>query len=113
MKNEFGEALDRNGYAPSLLDTARGVCWYCGTEGGTARHEIFEGRGRRRKSKALGLWVNVCPVCHALCHEHPQSGVALLLKQAGQRAAMEAYGWDAPRFIRELGKNYITEDEQC
>lgn len=111
MTNEYGEHLDANGYRESLLESG-GLCWYCRRGGDLARHEAFEGTGRRDKAKRLGLWVTVCPTCHALCHEHPKSGVALMLKQFAQKSAMDEYGWSKQRFIAEFGMSYFMEDEE-
>lgn len=62
-RNEFGVKLDKNGYAPSLFLHDSFRCYRCGCFGDTARHEIYGG-SRRKASKALGLWINVCPDCH-------------------------------------------------
>ena len=66
-RNEYGVKLDKNGYAPSLFPHESFRCFSCGRFGETARHEIFGG-SRRSASKALGLWVNVCPACHNAIH---------------------------------------------
>lgn len=60
--NEYGEKLDSNGYAPSILHD-KPVCLICGRYG-TARHEVYFGSVYRAKSKRLGLWVTLCPWCH-------------------------------------------------
>ena len=52
--NEYGEKLDSNGYAPSILHD-KPVCLICGRYG-TARHEVYFGSAYRAKSKRLGLW---------------------------------------------------------
>lgn len=57
-KNEYGEKLDSNGYAPSILHD-KPVCLICGRYG-TARHEVYFGSAYRAKSKCLGLWVTLC-----------------------------------------------------
>ena len=55
MTNEYGVTLDRNGYAPSIVQDIDG-CWFCKTQQGKLdRHEIYHG-AYRKKSKALGLW---------------------------------------------------------
>ena len=59
--NEYGERLDSNGYAPSILSQSP-TCLICGRYR-TARHEVFFGP-YRDKSKRLGLWANLCPWCH-------------------------------------------------
>lgn len=66
--------LDRNGYAPSIMDTEPGTCYVCGGEGDTCRHEIYPGRKNRRMSKEKGCWINVCPACHRIIHEKPDNG---------------------------------------
>lgn len=66
-RNEFGVKLDKNGYAPSLFAHESFRCYHCHRFGDTARHEIYGG-SRRKASKALGLWINVCPACHAAIH---------------------------------------------
>lgn len=105
--NEYGVKLDRNGYAPSILQTDAGLCYVCWRHTETARHEIFFGKGRREKSKRLGLWANLCPRCHHLAHNEYKYN--LNLKQNAQEAAMEVYLWDIPRCIKELGKNYLED----
>ena len=54
--NEYGEKLDSNGYAPSILHD-KPVCLICGRYG-TARHEVYFGSAYRAKSKRLGLWAS-------------------------------------------------------
>ena len=99
--------LDRNGYAPSIMQTDLGKCFRCGrTTGKLDRHEIY-GNANRQKSKRLGLWV---VLCHQDCHlngAHAQKKIADALKQAGQVAAMETYHWSKEDFIREIGRNYL------
>jgi hypothetical protein len=38
---------------------------------------------------------------------HHNKKTMLQLHQAGQRAAMEKYGWTIPKFIEEFGRNYL------
>lgn len=104
MQNEYGMPLDSNGYTDSIIQ-ADTRCYLCGRGGETARHEIFEGRGRRDKCKRLGLWVRLCPSCHARVHSEPK--MYLPLKEDAQKAAMDKYGWDTVRFILEMGRNYL------
>lgn len=59
--NDYGEKLDSNGYAPSILHD-KPTCLICGRFG-VARHEVYFGP-YRDKSKQLGLWVALCPWCH-------------------------------------------------
>nr|DAE50976.1 MAG TPA: Recombination enhancement, RecA-dependent nuclease [Caudoviricetes sp.] len=117
MTNEYGAPLDRNGYAPSIVQADTDErCWLCGGGAwdGLERHEIFGGRGRREKSKRLGLWLTLCRRCHQASPmaAHQNANTMALLHQVGQKAAMQHYGWDTNRFISEFGRNYITEDEK-
>ena len=63
MVNEYGAKLDRNGYAPSIIqDEADESCFICYANGyydPLNRHEAFGG-SFRDKSKRLGLWVSLC-----------------------------------------------------
>ena len=73
--NEYGEKLDSNGYAPSILHD-KPVCLICGRYG-TARHEVYFGSAYRAKSKRLGLWVTLCPWC--LRTARPPSTTTMML----------------------------------
>ncbi len=101
--------MGKNGYNQSIVQPISNYprCFLCGkTAGKLDRHEIFGG-AFRSKSKRYGLWIHLC---HTPCHlqdAHGNRATALLLKKAGQRAAMEKYGWSVERFIREFGKNYL------
>lgn len=96
--------MDRNGYNDSIVQT-RQNCYNCGRQGLLCRHEPLDGIGRRQKSKALGLWVWLCPDCHRFVHQNPAE--ADMLRADCQRAAMTEYGWDTEKFISEFNKNYI------
>ncbi len=105
MTNEYGVTLDRNGYAPSIVQDVNG-CWFCETQQGKLdRHEIYHG-AYRKKSKALGLWVLLCHDCHMTLH-HTDAALDALLKRWGQRQAMKHYGWDTGDFRERFGKNYL------
>lgn len=99
--------LDRNGYAPSLWK--QGECFVCGKRGTLyvplQRHEIFHGPNRE-KSKRLGTWVTLCPMCHANVH-HADPALDRWLKRVGQKEAMEHYGWSIDEFRSQFGKNYL------
>ena len=50
MKNEWGAELDRNGYAPSIVQADTSKCFLCQRSGVKLdRHEIF-GNAMRSKS---------------------------------------------------------------
>ena len=65
--------MDKNGYNDSLYDTKSHECYYCHSNTDTVRHEVFYG-AQRQSAKALGLWLNLCPVCHRLVHEIGEDG---------------------------------------
>ena len=112
MKNEYGITLDKNGYAPSVVDyygTVIDRCYACDWRGDLVRHEVFNG-SNRQKSKALGLWVLLCPRCHMDVHDHPDKWK--WLKVTAQRQAMAHYGWTIEEFRERFGKNYVEIREQ-
>lgn len=78
-------------------------CYFCHNTV-IARHEIYHG-ANRQKSKALGLWINLCPTHHNEVHNY--SDVDLSLKKQCQIVAKEAYGWTDEEFIQKIGKNYL------
>jgi len=87
-------------------------CWLCGRNGAQDpldRHHLFGGPNRE-KSEKYGLVVDLC---HNRCHifgpeaAHKNAQTMLLLKQYGQRKAMQEQGWTTEDFIREFGKNYL------
>ena len=100
--------LDRNGYAPSILQVGE-YCWLCGRmDRKLDRHEAFGG-AYRAKSKADGLWLLLC---HEGCHEgrdgaHGNPKVQRFIRAYAQGKAMEAYGWTTEQFIMRYGKNYL------
>ncbi len=105
MKNKFGNDLDRNGYAESIIGE-QDRCYLCGRRNGKLdRHEVFNA-SNRDKSKNLGLWVLLCSECHDRLH-HRDAEVAWKLKQDMQLKAMEYYNWDIKDFRKEIGKSYI------
>ena len=109
-KNRYGVALDRYGYAPSLLQANQYHCWMCGmNDQHLDRHEVFYGP-YRKKSKELGLWVSLC---HDRCHlngVHKHGKKEQHLKQIAQIVAMLHYDWDVDQFIKEFGKNYTDKE---
>ena len=115
MVNEYGAKLDRNGYAPSIIqDEADESCFICYANGyydPLNRHEAFGG-SFRDKSKRLGLRGSLC---HYRCHQEGNDSVHknresdLHIKRIAQMKAMEAYQWDTEDFIREFGKNYLED----
>lgn len=107
MTNEYGVKLDRNGYAPSIMQEDLTRCYLCGAcDQKLDRHEPFNGP-LRGKSKYFGMWVMLCSErCHhGDVHKHFQT--AKKLKEDAQRAAMNEYGWNTNDFIIEFGKNWL------
>lgn len=113
MKNEYGAPLDRNGYAPSILQGDENACFTCfGCREKHDRHEVFGG-ANRQKSKRLGLWVTLCHNQHHIFGPrsvHRCREVDLALKKFAQRAAMLHYRWSVEDFIREFGRNYLDTE---
>ena len=104
--NEYGEKLDSNGYAPSILHD-KPVCLICGRYG-TARHEVYFGSAYRAKSKRLGLWVTLCPWCHqngpTAIHNN-RDGATISAKNVKHLAIplnMEAKNAGSPRKFNDL-----------
>lgn len=113
MKNEYGENLDSNRYASSILQWNAGEqCAFCGKEHvEVVRHEIFQGHGRREKCKKYGLWITVCPLCHSYIHNNPKDKRVMELDEQAQHQAMEKYGWSVQDFRDHFGKSYVDEEE--
>ena len=104
MTNEFGTTLDRNGYAPTIMQSAE-RCYMCCSTGVLQRHEIY-GNAYRDKSKALGLWVWLCPACHNDVH-FVDAEKKILLREHGQQRAAQRYGWSDNEFRERFGRCYI------
>ena len=98
--------MDGNGYNASIMTTEPGECYICGFHRETARHEIFNGPDRRL-SKKYGLWVDVCPACHARIHADGKKYD--YLKNAAQRRFEALWGHD--EFIRIFKVNYLWPEE--
>ena len=84
-------------------DTRR--CYICGRYTATDTHHVFQGSNRESSDK-YGLTVRLCRECHAYIHEHPQSDVAISLKDRAQRTAMDYYGWSLDEWRSKFGKDY-------
>lgn len=75
---------------------------------GLHRHEVFFGKNRQNSIK-YGLVVFLTPEMHNMSNNgvHFNHEFDLYLKQIGQKAAMEYYGWDIDKFRAIFGKNYL------
>ena len=84
-------------------------CFLCGRNDWIETHHIFNGTANRKKSEKYGLTVHLCH----FCHNEPPNGVHYnqatdtRLKQIGQKAAMDEYGWTIDDFREIFGKNYL------
>lgn len=105
--NKYGMPLDRNGYAPSIIEGDGTRCFSCASRSEKLdRHEVFGG-AYRTKSKNLGLWVSLC---HIKCHLdgiHRFQNQSLTLKKYAQQIAMMRYEWTEDDFRREFGRSYL------
>ena len=90
-------------------------CWLCGRRGAQEpldRHHIFGGP-YRSKSEQYGL---VVYLCHSRCHifgkkaVHSNSETMQMVREYGQRKAMDEQGWTVEQFVKEFGKNYLEDD---
>lgn len=96
----------------SIIQDDDSKCFLCGFPANGDPldwHHIFGG-ALRKKSEKYGLKVLLH---HNRCHifgpgaAHQSGKTAEHLHRAGQKAAMEKYGWTTERFIQEFGKNYL------
>lgn len=97
--------LDSNGYSQSIVHKRQERCYLCGIGGDLARHEPLDGIGRRKKSKALGLWVCLCPGCHDLSHRDRRTQD--ILRAECEEAALREYNWTIQDFINEFNRSYL------
>ena len=106
MTNEYGAKLDRNGYAPSIVQEDNSKCYICGCTERLQRHEPFNQTANRVKSKNLGMWVTLCSFCHDLCHSSlKEYGQAM--KRETQARAMQYYGWSFDDWHERFGKSVL------
>ena len=105
--NEYCVKLDRNGYAPSILENYPPTrCHICYRQMGTLqRHEVFHG-SNRENSKHYGLWIYVCHGCHFRIH-NGDGKLDIYLKEDAQKTAMEYYDWSIEDWRIRFGRNYI------
>lgn len=97
--------MERNGYNPSIVQRNLDECYMCRRQGDLARHEPLDGIGRRKKSKALGLWVNLCPSCHERSHRDRETQDRL--RRRCQMAYKAYYSKTDDDFIMDFGRSYL------
>ena len=107
MKNEFGVTLDKNGYAPTIIQRDMEHCYLCGRcDQKLDRHEPFNGP-YRKKSKELGMWMLLCS---ERCHHggaHKDFQTSAKLKKWAQQFAMAEYMWSEDEFRERFGKSWL------
>ncbi len=102
LQDKYQLELDRNGYGESII-SEREECFICHTELNITRHELVYGTANRKKSKALGVWIWICPRCHNIAHRDKQT-IDTLHKLAQQ----ECDNWYGEgTFFEVYGVNYL------
>lgn len=88
-------------------------CYICGSSGPLHLHHIFFGTANRKVSDKYGLTCKLCLYCHTEGKNavHKNAEVANRLHKVGQIHAMAVLGWDADRFLKEIGRNYLDDNE--
>lgn len=98
----------------SIIHQDKTRCFLCGMIGYVEpldKHHIFFG-ALRSKSEKYGLTVYLH---HNRCHifgdnsVHKNARINRKLQAFAQKKAMDHYGWDVERFIKEFYKNYLEE----
>lgn len=95
--------------AESIIQKDKTKCFICGKNGGgwgLDVHHVYFG-SLRKKSEKYGLTVWLC---HDTCHlngVHKTAEINRKLQAYAQKKAMDYYGWDVERFIKEFYKNYL------
>lgn len=102
LKWQYDLKLDRNGYAESVITKNYNNCYICGRYADT-RHELQFGTSDRKKSKAMGIWIPTCAVCHRAAHRE----VATIdgLHKIAQTECDRHYGKGT--FYKVFGVNYL------
>lgn len=92
----------------SILQKNTDQCFICHTQNWLEWHHVW-GAAFRNKSNKLGLVVRLCHYCHNEPPDgvHHNREIRRKLQAYAQKKAMEQYGWDTDRFIKEFGKNYL------
>ena len=110
--NEVGVMLDKNGYAPSIVDPYSDLnkrCYHCDWRGDLVRHEIFNA-SNRQKSKAYGLWIYLCPRCHSKVHEDKQGEWNKTLEALAENAFIR-HGHTKGEFDRIFRQGFVKHWE--
>ena len=94
----------------SIVQKDNSRCFICHSNIWLEWHHVFGG-ALRDKSDRLGLVVRLCHYCHNEPPDgvHQNRDIRRKLQAFAQKKAMEEYGWDVERFIKEFYKNYLEE----
>ena len=92
----------------SIIQRDDSKCFICHSQQWLEWHHIF-GAALKKKSEKYGLMVRLCHYCHNEPPRgvHQNRNIRRKLQAIAQKRAMEHYGWDEERFIKEFYKNYI------
>lgn len=104
-KSPWGEKLDRNGYAESIMGESE-CCYRCAKilpPEEMARHEVYMGNPNRKTSKACGFWISVCPDCHEMYHSDKE------LRKQLARDCQQKFELSHTReeFMELIGRSYL------
>ena len=99
--------VNKNGYNPSIMDTAQGEDYLYKTENvQTIRHELFYGNANRNISKANGFWINITPQTHEMIHHTSKGGtIANQLRKQCQAIFEDKHSRED--FMGLIGRNYL------
>lgn len=101
LADKYNLELDRNGYGESIM-SEREDCFICHSPDVT-RHELVFGTANRKKSKAMGLWVWICPRCHNVCHR--DKNTIETYQKLAQQQCDAWYGEGT--FFEVFGRNFL------
>ena len=104
-KEIYNPKLDRNGYAPSILQSEE-ECWVSHAKNGLVRHEVFPA-SNRDESKYFGLWVYLTPYWHDMSNEGVHFNKELDLKLRKYAQAEFEIHFPELDFVEIFGKNYL------
>lgn len=96
--------------AKSILDTEKGVCYFCGAIGQTHLHHIFFGPNRKISDRE-GFTAYLCPACHehGPWAVHTNRSSNYMLKAKCQFEYEKTHTRE--EFMALIGKNYLSDAE--
>lgn len=92
---------------------AQGICARCQRWGELETHHIFQGNPLRKKATKYKLTVTLCRGCHQFASDsaHRSREFRENLRKFAEAKLMIEQGWSKEDFIREFGKNYLSDQE--